>query len=44
MERPLHAPQLRRELQAERDAKILSSFDMLQSYSVRFEEYNADSE
>ncbi len=35
---------IRRELQAERDAKILSSFDMLQRYSVRFEEYNADSD
>ena len=35
---------IKRELQLERDAKLLSSFDMLQRYSQRFEEYLASPE
>ena len=35
---------IKRELQLERDAKLLSSFDMLQRYSLRFEEYLASPE
>lgn len=35
---------IKRELQLERDAKLLSSFEMLQRYSQRFEEYLASPE
>lgn len=35
---------IKRELQQERDAKLLSSFDMLQRYAQRFDEYNSNPE
>lgn len=35
---------IKRELQLERDARLLSSFDMLQRYTLRFDEYMASPE